>query len=151
MIKSLLKTLICELPRYAEEEGYFYSVSRDELINVLCSQQSVDKVVAVTTIELVENLLDTLAVLNSDYLQKGEWCFISFPAQLLAMSVLTAMSDKSSRFFVDNFWNTNSIDNARKEEQRLPILQDFDTRSLDYGCPQSRMSPPQALSPKKTR
>jgi 8-oxo-dGTP pyrophosphatase MutT (NUDIX family) len=64
-------------------------------------------------------------------LQKGEWCFISFPAQLLALSVLTAMADKDSRFFADNFWNTQSISDDKKEQQR-GILRDIENRRFQY-------------------
>ena len=118
MIKALLETLIHALPRYAEEEGDFYSVPREELIGVICSQGYLDLAIAENTISLIEALLDTLAVLNTVYLQKGEWCFVSFPAQLLAMSLLTAMSDKDSRFFAENFWNTQGIADDKKNQQR---------------------------------
>lgn len=117
MSASLIKSLIPYLPRYAEEEGDFYSVARVELINALCLQ-GVDYAVAENTVNLIENMLNTLAVLNTDFLQNGQWCFISFPAQLLAMSILTAMSDNESRFFEHRFWNTQGISDARKEEQR---------------------------------
>ena len=99
MKADIIKTLLNQIPRYAEEEGDFYSVSRKELTDVLCSSNDVSREVAENIIDLIENLLDTLAVLNSDYLQKGEWCFISFPAQLMAMSLLTAMSQKESYLF----------------------------------------------------
>lgn len=118
MSAALIKSLIPHLPRYAEEEGDFYPVPREVLINALCQQHSLGRAVAENTLDLLENLLDTLAVLNPDYLQKGEWCFVSFPAQLLAMSLLTALADKDSRFFAANFWNTQGIADARKDEQR---------------------------------
>lgn len=73
---------------------------------------------AENTVALIENLLDTLAVLNSAYLQQGEWCFVSFPAQLLALSVLTALSDADSRLFAPNFWNTQGISNDKRNQQR---------------------------------
>ncbi|NOQ35051.1 MAG: NUDIX hydrolase [Methylococcaceae bacterium] len=117
MTTKLIQTLIPHLPRYAEEEGDYFSVKRSELIqhliNADCSQE-----VAENTLEMLENLLNTLAILKPDYLQRGEWCFMSFPAQLMALSVLTAMSDKDSRFFAENFWNTNGISNNKKDQQR---------------------------------
>ncbi|MDO9049583.1 MAG: NUDIX hydrolase [Methylobacter sp.] len=118
MSVQLIQSLIPHLPRYAEEEGDFYSVPREDLINALCHQHQLDRAIAENTINLIETLLDTLAVLNTAYLQKGEWCFISFPAQLLATSLLTAMSDSESRFFADNFWNTQGIADAKKNQQR---------------------------------
>ncbi|MDP1663782.1 MAG: NUDIX hydrolase [Methylobacter sp.] len=126
MSANLIQALISHLPRYAEEEGDFYSVPREALINALCRQHQLDRLITENTINLIETLLDTLAVLNTANLQKGEWCFISFPAQLLATSLLTAMSDNESRFFADNFWNTQGIADAKKNQQRevLSIVED---------------------------
>jgi 8-oxo-dGTP pyrophosphatase MutT (NUDIX family) len=63
-------------------------------------------------------LLNTLAVLNAEHLKRNEWCFVSFPAQLMALSVLTAISDHNSRLFAPNFWNTQGISNDKKDQQR---------------------------------
>ncbi|MFU8788786.1 MAG: NUDIX hydrolase [Methylobacter sp.] len=117
MSAPLIQSLIPHLPRYAEEEGDFYSVPREVLINALCHQYPLDRGIAENTIALIETLLDTLAVLDAATLQQGEWCFVSFPAQLLAMSILTALSDQDSRFFADNFWNTQGIADAKKNQQ----------------------------------
>lgn len=118
MSANLIQTLIPQLPRYAEEEGDFYSVPREALISALCRHHQLERAIAENTVNVIETLLDSLAVLNTAYLQKGEWCFVSFPAQLLATSLLTAMSDNESRFFADNFWNTQGIADAKKNQQR---------------------------------
>ncbi len=116
MPQSSLKTLITLLPRFAEEESDFYTVPRETLIAAL--SQHAEPAIAENTVALVENLLDSLAVLNGDYLANGEWCFVSFPAQLMAVSVLTTLADKQSRWFAPKFWNTQGIDNAKKDQQR---------------------------------
>jgi len=123
MSAQLIQSLIPHLPRYAEEEGDFYSVPRSVLIDVLSGR--VDHAIAENTIGLLEALLDTLAVFDRICLQNGEWCFVSFPAQLLATSVLTAMADADSRLFAANFWNTQGIGNDKKDQQRdvLHILE----------------------------
>jgi len=118
MPNHLIKTLIQELPLYAEEEGDFCSVNRNRLISAICDRHAVEPSIAENTVMLCERLLDTLSVLNADYLAKGEWCFISFPAQLMATSVLTAISDADSRYFSSKFWNTQGIDDVKKERQR---------------------------------
>lgn len=118
MPNDLIKTLIQELPRYAEEEGDFYSINRNNLVNAICERNAIAPIIAENTVMLCERLLDILSVLNADYLLKGEWCFVSFPAQLLATSVLTALSDGESRFFAPNFWNTQGISNDKKNQQR---------------------------------
>ncbi|MEI6706711.1 MAG: NUDIX hydrolase [Methylococcales bacterium] len=128
---NLIKILLDNIPRYAEEEGAFYSVPRELLINTLCTQQYINYAVAENTVGLLENLLDSLAVLNAEYLAKGEWCFISFPAQLIAMSVLTAMSDNESQFFEANFWNTQGIIDIKKEQQR-DVLHTIESNRVMY-------------------
>ena len=130
-ITAQIKNIIAHLPRYAEEEGAFYSVPRELLINTLCTQQGIDYIVAENTVGLLENLLNSLAVFNAEYLAKGEWCFISFPAQLMAMSVLTAMSDNESRFFEANFWNTQGIDRTKKDQQR-DVLHAIESNRVMY-------------------
>jgi 8-oxo-dGTP pyrophosphatase MutT (NUDIX family) len=118
MPNNLIKTLIQKLPLYAEEEGAFYSVNRNSLINEICKRNAIELSIAENTVMWCERLLDTLSVLNVDYLLKGEWCFISFPAQLMATSVLTALSDSESRFLAANFWNTQGISSDKKNQQR---------------------------------
>ena len=118
MSAHLIQSLILLLPRYAEEEGDFYSVPREELINELCQQHQLDRAIAENTIDLLEILLDTLALLNPAYLHKDEWCFISFPAQLMATSILTALSDAESRLFAPNFWTTQGVSSDKRDQQR---------------------------------
>lgn len=130
MSTPFIQALIPHLPRYAEEEGYFYPVPRTALVDALCQAQ-LDRAAAETVVGLVETLLDTLAVLDTDSLQKGEWCWVSFPAQLLALSVLTAWGDPNSRFFASNFWNTRDIADAKKEQQR-EVLHHLETRRYEH-------------------
>ncbi len=130
MSAELVKILLPHLPRYAEEEGDFFCVPRDELISHLV-HAAYPKEQAENTVAIVENLLLTLATLNTDALQKGDWCFISFPAQLMAMSVLTALSDPNSRLFAAHFWNTRDISSDKKNQQR-DILNQFETARLNH-------------------
>ncbi|MCF7986877.1 MAG: hypothetical protein K9L60_04850 [Methylovulum sp.] len=81
-----------------KKKAIFYSVPRAELITALCAENSIDHAISENTVNLIENMLDTLVTLSKIYLEKGELCFISFPAQLMAMSVLTAMSDKDLHY-----------------------------------------------------
>jgi len=126
-----IQSFIPHLPRYAEEEGDFYPVLRQDLIDALCQQQPLDRAVAENTVAMIESLLDTLAVLDTAYLQQGEWRFISFPAQLLALSLLTAWGDRDSRFFDGKFWNTQGIADDRKDQQR-DILHELESRRLAH-------------------
>jgi hypothetical protein len=70
MSVKLIQVLVPLLPRYAEEECDFYSVPREYFLDALSQQQQIDQAIAENTLAFVENLLDTLSVLNPDYLQK---------------------------------------------------------------------------------
>ena len=118
MSTLLIQSLIPLLPRFAEEDGDFYSIHRDVLIDALSHQHELDRSLSENTVTLIESLLNTLAVLDTEHLKRGEWCFVSFPAQLMALSVLTAISDHNSRLFAPNFWNTQGISNDKKDQQR---------------------------------
>ena len=135
MSAPLIQSLIPHLPRFAEEDGDFYSVPRDVLIDTLCRQHSIERALAENTVALLETLLDTLAVLNTEYLQKGDWCFVSFPAQLLATSILTALSDTKSRLFAPNFWTTQDVSNDKKDQQR-EVLKFIETARNEHHASQ---------------
>lgn len=119
MSAQLIQSLLPHLPRFAEEQGDFYSVPRADLLAAL--SQSVDPASAEATLGILETLLNRLAVLQSDALARGEWCFVSFPAQLLATSVLTTLGDDGSPWFAADFWNTRDIDNSKKDQQRAVL------------------------------
>ena len=127
MINNLIKDLIAAIPRFAEEEGDYYCVSRDTLIAGLVETQNISTEVAENTVKLCEILLDSLVTLEPKFLQRGEWCFVSFPAQLMALSVLTALSDSDSRYFEEGFWNTRDVDSSKIERQR-EVLQAIENR-----------------------
>ena len=131
MPASLIQSLIPHLPRFAEEDGDFYSIHRDELIDILCQQHELDRSVSENTVNLIESLLNTLAVLEADYLKRNEWCFVSFPAQLMALSVLTVLSDHNSQLFAPSFWNTQGISNDKKDQQR-DVLRAFETARVKH-------------------
>ena len=131
MSTLLIQSLIPHLPRFAEEDGDFFSIHRDELIDNLCQQHELDLSFSENTVVLIEALLNTIAVLDVDYLKRGEWCFVSFPAQLMALSVLTALSDNDSQLFAPNFWNTQGISNDKKDQQR-DVLRTLETARVKH-------------------
>ncbi len=104
----------------------------------MCQQHTLDRAIAENTIDLLETLLDTLAVLNTDYLQKGEWCFVSFPAQLMATSVLTALSDTESRLFAPNFWTTQGISSDKRDQQRAVLRFVENSRNNNHASHQAQ-------------
>lgn len=123
---AYIETLLQNLPRYAEEEGDFYAIRRDALVTAITETHGIPASIAETAVGFCERLLETLSVLNAEYLRKGEWCFVSFSAQLLAMSVLTALNDGDTRIFPADFWKTQDVCADRKDRQRdtLKFIED---------------------------
>lgn len=56
---QLIRSLIPLLPHHAEEEGDFYSVTRDELCNAHCERHAIKQGVAEEAVNVCECLLDT--------------------------------------------------------------------------------------------
>ncbi|MDT8425013.1 MAG: hypothetical protein RQ733_03470 [Methyloprofundus sp.] len=81
MNAPLIKLLLPYLPRHAEEDGDFFSVPRVELVQHLMTAGYAQDI-ADNTLEMLENLLATLATLNPDALQQGEWCFFVYQSVL---------------------------------------------------------------------
>jgi len=116
---SFLTSLIPLLPRYAEEGGDHYSVSRIDLECKLAKQCLPSESDSISIrLDAVESLLISLSVLDRAALGLGNWSFVSFPAQLMATSILTTMSDPNSSYFPENFWVTNGISDDDKNRQR---------------------------------
>lgn len=53
MSANFIQTLVSHLPRYAEEEGDFYSVPRKALISALCRQHQLERAVAENTVNVI--------------------------------------------------------------------------------------------------
>ena len=103
MPASLIQSLIPLLPRFAEEDGDFYSIHRNELIDTLCHQHELDRSLSENTITLIESLLNTLAVLEAEHLKRSEWCFVSFPAQLMALAVIVKLPAVAAEVMITVF------------------------------------------------
>ena len=138
MTTEFITSILPYLPRFAEEESDFYSVPRSALIDGVCQSLALDRTIAENTLATLELLLDTLSVLDRTYLQNGEWCFVSFPAQLLATSILTAMSNGDSRLFPVNFWNTQGIGIDRKNQQHDVLKAIEQARFLQHANQQAQ-------------
>lgn len=131
MPQRLVKTLLQALPRHSEEGGLWYSVPRLALIDTISKRHTVEPAIVENTVLLCERLLETLSVLDGEHLSRDEWRFVSFPAQLLATSVLTALSDDESRLFAVDFWNTQDTDHSIKNRQ-LEVLKQIENARNDH-------------------
>jgi hypothetical protein len=111
---DLVKLLISMLPRFSEELNDYYGVSRDDLRESLANKSNQTMDTINSTLLLVERILVSLSLLDRKALDEGLWYFVSFPAQLMALSILNTMTDSKSSYFPEKFW---TVDPNNKEQK----------------------------------
>jgi 8-oxo-dGTP pyrophosphatase MutT (NUDIX family) len=114
-IPDLLVALTQLLPRIAEEGSDREEVPETELIQRLADASGAGSERAETVLGVVRRLLQTLSVLDERRLTVGEWAFVSFPASLLARSVLGGLGTPEFRLLELGYWNASdySVDKQR--------------------------------------
>ena len=84
------------LPMHAEEGGEAFSVNmREKVIN-----QNAEAAELSITVDLVERMFTCLGVLDETLLEHGIWRFKSFPASLMARSVLSSLKDENQNYLI---------------------------------------------------
>ena len=120
-MNDILKVLIPLLPRYPEEGSDASRIGKQEIFTALLGQFGDERTQAVqTTLELVENLLTSLSLLDNEELHRGEWKFLSHPAQLCALSLLNTLADPRQKLFPSDFWHTG-VGDAEKQQQKQAL------------------------------
>ncbi|KZZ79524.1 hypothetical protein A3766_10435, partial [Oleiphilus sp. HI0132] len=109
-----LNTIYKHLPLHAEEGGEASSVNIRDSISKDCP----DNVEITSAISLVERLFVGLGLLDDTLLEHGIWRFKSFPASLMAKSLLSSLKDSDQSLFPKGFWGAQSDHSEVVEEQR---------------------------------
>jgi hypothetical protein len=137
---EILKKIITLLPLQAEESHYNNSVKTEDIISEL-TQEGFDHQESLITTQFIENLFKTLSLLNPESLEKKEWQFVSFPAQLIGLSLLNSLADDQQTLLNAKFWapeNTGSfLENRRVlfnqlEENRVNFHPQKDPQPIRY-------------------
>ena len=101
---SATQSILNLLPHYAEEGNIYTSVVVQDVIKNISKDAQVSKETAIATVALVQRLFDSLALLDRQQLQQGRWQFVSFPAQLLANSLLCVLADENQDLLDTHYW-----------------------------------------------
>ena len=115
--ERIINQIIGYLPKYPEEGNYSVKVSTESIIESICRDGEFDRGEVNCTIKVVETLFNSLCLFDSHILSKGYWQFCSFPAQLMARSLLDVMANNKQRFFDPVFW-TSEMSGEILEKQR---------------------------------
>jgi 8-oxo-dGTP pyrophosphatase MutT (NUDIX family) len=101
---SATRCILNHLPHYAEEGNLCTSVAVQDVINSISKDAKVSEDVATALVAMVQRLFASLALLERQQLQQGRWQFVSFPAQLLAHSLLCVLADESQDLLGTHYW-----------------------------------------------
>ncbi len=115
---NLLASLYHHLPRIAEEGGDREEVSEAELIQVLADRSDISLEVAEATVAVARSLFQALSLFDERSLAFGQWAFVSFPASLMARSVLKGLDANEFRLLEPGFWD---VGDYRVDRQRALI------------------------------
>ena len=123
---AVLAALSRLLPRIAEEGGDAETVAETELGDALAEAAGISPEKAGITVALVRRCLQALAVLEPRRLAGGEWQFTSFPASLLAQSLLDGLGMPDFRLLEPGFWD---VSDYRIDAQRDLIKRSEELRA----------------------
>lgn len=101
------------LPLHAEEGRLRNSVSEDVIISQLGSSDSA------TIVALFRRIFESFSLLDKHELGGGNWAFVSFPASLMARSLVAAWAVPGQRLVDEGYWE----DAAFSEDQRILLHQ----------------------------
>jgi 8-oxo-dGTP pyrophosphatase MutT (NUDIX family) len=116
-----MQTLLDLLPLHAEEGRLRDSVSEDAIISQLDCDDSA------TIVALIRRIFESFSLLDKHELSRGNWAFVSFPASLMARSLVAAWAVPNQRFVDEGYWE----DSAFVEEQRI-LLHKLETGRKHY-------------------
>lgn len=120
------------LPHYAEEGNICTNVVVQDVIKNISKDAQVSKEAATATVALVQRLFDSLALLDRQQLQQGHWQFVSFPAQLLANSLLCVLADENQDLLDAHYWEQGAHRPEDVIEEQRKLLRTLETNRVRW-------------------
>lgn len=108
MAPNVLTEFSLCLPRIAEEGGDVESVDEPTLIKRL-ARAAGDESGARAIVVMVRRVFQALALLDERQLDAGRWQMVSFPALLLARSLLSGFGDDRFQLLEKGFWDASDF------------------------------------------
>src|SRR5690349_6580184 len=96
-INDLLADVARLLPRILEESSDREEMPETTLVEGLVADSGADAIQARSVVGMVRRCLQALSALDEAQLANGTWAFASFPAFLLARSLLLGLADTQYR------------------------------------------------------
>ena len=127
MSAAAFKSLADVLPYYAEEGSLATQLTVAEAIENVTQMGGGSPCEATLVVTTCQRLFDSLALLDRRLLPAGQWQFVSFPAQLVARSILSALSDEDQDFFERGYWEQGSHRPEELIEAQRALLHGMET------------------------
>ena len=126
MTSIILRVIQDCLPHHAEEGYHCTAMVIVDVMQEIRSSTGASKEEATAYISLIQRLFDSLALLDRQQLQEGRWQFVSFPAQLMANSLLSVLADEDQDLLDASYWEQGSHrpeDIVEEQRNLLRILE----------------------------
>ena len=107
-INKILELLPDRLPRIAEEGPFLTTVSSKALIEVVSETLSIKKDFVEGVLTMLQQNWEAIGLLDSTKLREGLWQFTSYPASLMARSLLDSLATPRPQFFESGWWHNES-------------------------------------------
>lgn len=118
---SGFRHLLAALPLHAEEDNIREDLFESELISRVQSGGN-DPNTAEIVVAIIRRLFESLALLDPIALAAERWAFVSFPASLMARSILETMATPGSTFFDPDYWIQGRHRPPEIEEEQRSLL-----------------------------
>jgi 8-oxo-dGTP pyrophosphatase MutT (NUDIX family) len=120
VIQPFLDRLRQRLPLHAEEGSLRQIRTESDLVSDICSIGA-SRAAAQAIVATMRRLYETVGLLDPSELQNERWAFVSFPASLLARSILETLASPGQAFFEPGYWiqGNHRPDEIIEEQRRL--------------------------------
>lgn len=115
-----LERLLKALPANAEEGSERLEVDEAELARILAQDAPPDSAFAV--LGVVRRLFQALCLLDEDELEQGRWAFVSFPAELMARSLMATLATPGQTLVAPHYWEQDAGKPADEIETQRRLL-----------------------------
>lgn len=118
------------LPHYAEEGNQCSCTLIEQITQHVVVGARIPVEAANASIMLVQRLFDSLALLDRPQLREGRWQFVSFPAQLLANSLISVLADENQDLLDASYWEQGAHRPEDVVDEQRALLRALETGRL---------------------
>lgn len=120
------------LPSTAEEGNVSDAANVSGIVSALADGACCTVEEAAKFIQTIEHIFRALGVLDEQLLEEGAWRFVSFPASLLARSLIATLSVSGQRLFPPGYWEQGAHQPDDVIEEQRELLRQLESRRVRF-------------------